>query len=66
MLPNNVHAAERAVRVVLGIIGLALVFTGPETAWGWLGLLPLLTGLAGSCPLYTALGFSTRKPAPAR
>jgi len=40
---------------------IAIVFVGPQTAWGWVGLVPLLTGLVGNCPLYTILGIKTCK-----
>jgi hypothetical protein len=59
ILPRNVHPYERVVRIVLGLGLLALVFVGPQTWWGLVGLLPLLTGVAGSCPIYTLLGVST-------
>lgn len=59
LLPVNEHPIERAVRVLLGLGVLALAFVGPKTPWGYLGAIPLLTGLIGSCPLYTLLGFST-------
>ncbi len=55
----NEHAIERVLRILIGLGLLSLVFTGPRTAWGWIGLLPLLTGLSGLCPLYTLLGVST-------
>ena len=58
-LPVNEHNIERAVRVLLGIGLLSLVFIGPRTLWGLIGILPLATGLIGSCPLYTVLGIST-------
>lgn len=58
-LPTNEHNVERAVRVILGIGLLSLVFVGPKTLWGLIGLVPLATGLIGSCPLYTVLGIST-------
>lgn len=58
-LPNNEHLVERVLRVAVGIVLLALVFVGPKTAWGLVGLVPLATGLLGSCPLYTLFGFST-------
>jgi hypothetical protein len=61
ILPINEHRVERVLRVVLGLGLLALVFVGPQTPWGWVGIVPLLTGAAGSCPLYTLLGFSTAK-----
>lgn len=59
ILPNNEHPMERVVRVVLGLGLLSLTFVGPQSMWGLLGLVPLATGLLGSCPIYTALGFST-------
>lgn len=59
LLPTNEHNVERVIRVVLGLVLLSLVFVGPQTAWGWLGIVPLATGLIGSCPLYTIFGFST-------
>jgi len=59
ILPRNEHVVERVVRVLIGIGLLAIVFVGPKTPWGYLGIIPLFTGLTGSCPLYTLLGFST-------
>lgn len=57
---RNEGAWDRAVRIALGVGLLSLVFVGPQTAWGWLGLVPLVTGLAGTCPLYRLIGLSTR------
>ena len=59
LLPKNEGTADRVVRVVLGLALLALVFTGPKTLWGFIGVIPLLTGALGSCPLYRLMGFST-------
>lgn len=59
MLPVNEHPIDRILRVALGLVLLSLAFVGPATPWGWLGLVPLLTGLVGSCPLYTAVGLRT-------
>jgi hypothetical protein len=59
LLKNNVGNVDRALRVLLGLGALSLTFVGPHTAWGYLGLVPLLTGLIGSCPLYSIFGFST-------
>jgi hypothetical protein len=64
-MPSNVGAVDRLVRIVLGLGVLGLVFFGPKTSWGWVGLVPLATGLVGTCPLYTLIGISTR-PASAR
>jgi hypothetical protein len=59
LLTRNEHPAERILRVALGLGLLSLVFVGPQTWWGLIGLVPLLTGLVGSCPLYTLFGWST-------
>lgn len=59
IFPNNEHTIERVVRILLGIALIAIVFVGPKTPWGWLGVVPIATGLLGSCPLYTVLGVST-------
>jgi hypothetical protein len=56
---TNVHKVERVVRVVVGLGALSLVVAGPQSLWGLLGLVPLLTGIAGTCPLYSVLGIST-------
>jgi hypothetical protein len=64
LLPRNEHTIDRAVRVVLGLGLLSLVFVGPQTMLGLLGIVPLATGLLGSCPLYTLFGIGTCKVSP--
>jgi hypothetical protein len=59
LLPTNEHPVERVLRTVLGAGLLSLMFVGPQSLWGLVGIVPLATGLLGSCPLYTLLGFST-------
>jgi len=59
LLPRNEHTLDRVVRIVLGLALLAMVFVGPRAAWGWIGVVPLLTGILGSCPIYTMLGIGT-------
>jgi hypothetical protein len=59
LLPRNEGTTDRILRVILGVGLLALVFDGPQTPWGWIGLVPLVTGLVGSCLLYTMLGLNT-------
>lgn len=55
----NEGKIDRAIRVLVGAALLAAVFVGPRTSWGWLGVVPLLTGLVGFCPLYRLLGLRT-------
>jgi hypothetical protein len=56
----NIGRTDRALRAVLGVIALGLVFTGPRTAWGYVGILLLATAAIGFCPLYAMIGFNTR------
>ena len=58
-LARNEHSLDRLFRILLGIGLLSIVFIGPEPPWGWLGLIPLVTGIVGSCPLYSLFGIST-------
>jgi len=56
---QNEGTIDRVVRVALGLAVLSLVFVGPQTPWAWIGLVPVVTGLAGWCPLYKVFGIST-------
>ncbi len=56
---KNVGSYDRPLRIIVGIVLIALVFVGPKTPWGWLGLIPLVTGLIGFCPLYKIFGINT-------
>jgi hypothetical protein len=58
-MKHNESTTDRVFRVVLGLGLLALVFVGPQTPLGYIGLIPLVTGLIGYCPIYGMLGFST-------
>ena len=60
-MARNEGTLDRALRVILGLVLIALVFVGPQTPWGGIGLVPLLTGLGGMCPLYSVLGINTCK-----
>lgn len=55
----NEGTLDRALRVTLGVALLAIVFVGPKTPFGLVGLVPLITGLVGMCPIYSLLGVST-------
>ncbi|MBB3262612.1 ABC-type polysaccharide/polyol phosphate export permease [Azospirillum sp. OGB3] len=55
-MPVNVGTIDRALRAIVGLILIALVFVGPQTPWGWIGLVPLLTAVVGFCPAYTLFG----------
>ena len=56
----NVGTVDRVLRVIVGIALIAIVFVGPKTPWGWIGVVPLLTAFISFCPLYTLLGINTR------
>ncbi|MBI5136048.1 MAG: DUF2892 domain-containing protein [Nitrospirae bacterium] len=56
---KNVGTLDRAARAILGIGLVSIVFVGPQTPWGWIGVILLGTALAGWCPLYRVLGIRT-------
>jgi len=60
---RNVGSADRIARIVVGAILIALVFVGPQSPWGWIGVVPIATALFGWCPAYTLFGLRTC-PAP--
>lgn len=58
-MTKNVGNLERIIRIIVGIALIAIVFVGPKSVWGWIGVVPLLTGLIGWCPPYQLLGINT-------
>jgi len=60
----NVGRFDRILRAVVGLGLISLVFVGPQTAWGWLGLVPLTTAIFQWCPPYALLGISTCRVKP--
>ena len=58
-MPQNEGSIDRILRIVVGLALISLVFVGPQTLWGLVGIVPLATGLIGWCPLYTLLGIRT-------
>jgi hypothetical protein len=59
MLSKNVGSIDRILRIVVGLGLISLVFVGPQTPWGWIGVVPLLTAAISFCPLYTLIGIRT-------
>jgi hypothetical protein len=58
-MKKNIGNLDRGIRIVAGLAILSLVFVGPKSLWGLLGLFPLATGLSGWCLPYRLLGIST-------
>ena len=56
---SNVGIVDRILRVIVGIALISLVFVGPKTAWGWIGVIPLAIAFIGFCPAYRLLGIRT-------
>ena len=54
----NVGGIDRILRIVVGLVLISLVWLVP-TNWGWIGIVPLVTGLFSFCPAYTLLGMNT-------
>lgn len=62
MFAKNVGSVDRILRIIVGLIVLSLFLIYPEASWRYLaliGIVPLLTGLFSTCPLYSILGIST-------
>lgn len=59
LLPRNEHTLDRIVRVVAGLGIMSLAFIGPQTPFGYLGAIFVVTGALGHCPIYRLLGLST-------
>jgi len=58
-MTSNVGGIDRVLRIVAGLVLISLVFVGPQTPWGWIGIIPLVTGLIGWCPAYMPFGISS-------
>ena len=51
-MKQNVGGIDKVIRIVIGLAIISLVFIGPQTPWGWIGLIPLATAVINFCPLY--------------
>ena len=58
-MTSNIGSWDRNLRIGVGLVLLGLVFVGPQTLWGLVGLVPLMTGLARFCPVYRVSGVNT-------
>lgn len=63
-MERNIGDIERVVRIVVGLAILSLVVIGPQTWWGLVGIVPVLTGITGWCPPYSLLGINTCRVKP--
>ena len=59
VMEKNIHPIERILRISLGVILISFAFVGPANPWFLLGLVPIITGLVGWCPLYAIIGFNS-------
>ncbi|MBU0984926.1 MAG: DUF2892 domain-containing protein [candidate division Zixibacteria bacterium] len=60
-MTRNVGSFDRTVRIILGLLLLSLIFWGPQSWWGLIGIMPLYTGVVGICLPYKLLGINTCK-----
>ncbi|MBB5372460.1 YgaP family membrane protein [Acidocella aromatica] len=60
---KNMGSLDRILRAIVGLVLLSLVFVGPKTLWGLIGLVPLGTAFIGFCPAYLPFGIKTCKKA---
>jgi hypothetical protein len=59
VMKSNVGGIDRTLRIVVGLVLLGLAATGTVGVWGWIGVVPLATGLIGWCPPYALFGWNT-------
>ncbi|MGI9415756.1 MAG: YgaP family membrane protein [Hyphomicrobiales bacterium] len=62
-MSTNISPVDRVLRIIAGLVLISLVFWGPQTSWGLIGIIPLATALIGFCPAYRLLGICTLKNA---
>lgn len=63
-MKKNMGSVDRVIRLIIGLFLISLIFWGPKSYWGLIGIIPLLTAFAGYCPPYAILGISTCKKKP--
>ena len=59
MFKQNVGTLDRSLRIAVGVVLIALAFIGPQSPWGLVGIIPLATGVFGTCPIYSLLGINS-------
>lgn len=62
-MTTNIGSIDRVLRIIVGLGLISLVFVGPQTPWGWIGVVPLATALIGWCPAYSLFGIKTCRTA---
>lgn len=60
-MTNNVGGIDRVIRIIAGLVLIGLAATNTIGAWGWIGIVPLATGIIGWCPAYLPFGIKTCK-----
>lgn len=60
-MAHNVGGIDRVLRIIIGLGLISIVFIGPQTPWGWIGIVPVTTALLGWCPAYSLFGLKTCK-----
>ncbi|BDW81710.1 hypothetical protein MACH24_11480 [Erythrobacter sp. Dej080120_24] len=60
-MSRNEGTLDRVLRVIVGLVLIALALTGTLTPWGSIGIVPLATGILGVCPVYSLFGIRTCK-----
>lgn len=57
----NMGSVDKAIRLIVGLFLISLIFWGPKTYWGLVGIILILTSVVSFCPLYAPFKISTRK-----
>lgn len=61
MFKTNVGNLDRMLRILVGVVLVALAITGKIGLWGYIGIVPIITGLLRTCPAYSLLGVNSCK-----
>jgi len=60
LFKSNTGKIDRTIRVIVGVLLVGNVFTGIQTPIGWVGIILIVTGVFGTCPVYSLLGINTK------
>lgn len=60
LIKSNTGKIDRIIRIIVGAVLIGNVFTGLQTPVGWIGVILVVTGLFGTCPVYSILGINTK------
>lgn len=61
-MKKNIGVLDRGLRVLAGLAAIELAYAGLIGSWGYIGIVPMLTGVIGICPVYAIMGLNSARP----